>query len=181
MCRPPGARYITVRPLEMDFLCVFTVVVCILIQNWGRINNFGIVLNRMTISWQKVFPFNKCSFAIWTSRRISLDLFAVLRVVLLSLIHISTLSRIHLLGHGVIELIRFIQLHMTRIDLYTRINVCLIISWCIISCFQRIFIVGKLCLSAIRSHVHSGSLAINSTLATRWHVSKAFLNVRNEW
>ena len=68
------------------------------------------------------------SFAIWTSRRISLDFFAVLRVILLSLVHVSALSRIHLLSHGVIELIRFIQLHMTRIDLNARIDVCLIIS-----------------------------------------------------
>lgn len=82
----------------------------------------------MAISRKEVIiPFN-LSFAIWTSRRIILDLFAIFCVVLLPLVHISALSRIHLLSHGVVELIRFIQLHMTRIDLYACINVCLIIS-----------------------------------------------------
>lgn len=162
--------------LMMDF-CMFTVVIWIWIHYRRWINNYRLVLNWMIISREKVLTFN-ISFAIWTGWHIG-NFFAIFRVVLLSLVHVVALSRIHLLSHGVVELICFIQLHMTRIDLYTCINVCLIISWCIISCFKRILCVWKLCLSAI-CHVHSGWLVINSTLATRWHVGQAFLNIWNE-
>jgi len=157
---------------------MFAVVGWILVHYWRRINNFRIILNRVPISRKKVLAFD-ISFASWTSWCIVLHFLAVLRVVLLSLIHVVALSRVHLFSHGVVELIRFVQLHMARIDLYACINVCLIISWCIVSCFKRILCVWKLRLSAI-CHVHSGWLIIDSTLATRWHVCKTFLNVGDE-
>ena len=163
--------------LVMDF-CILTVVVWIWIHYRRRINNYGLVLNRVIISRQKVLPFN-ISFAIWTNRHIISNVFTILCVVLLSLIHVIALSGIHLLSHGVIQLICFIQLHVTRIDLYTVIDVCLIISWCVIPCFNRILCIWQLCLSAV-GHIHSCWLVVDSTLASRWHVGQAFLNVWNE-
>lgn len=153
--------------LVMDF-CILTVVVWIWIHYRRRINNYGLVLNRVIISRQKVLPFN-ISFAIWTNRHIISNVFTILCVVLLSLIHVIALSGIHLLSHGVIKLICFIQLHVTRIDLYTVIDVCLIISWCVIPCFNRILCIWQLCLSAV-GHIHSCWLVVDSTLASRWHV-----------